>query len=294
MLNSFRIGNFEDLGIGTGVTVILAPHGAVGGVSVRGKAPATRETDLLRSENSVQTVNAVVLSGGSAFGLDASSGVMEYFRRKSLGYNAGAYRVPIVVGASLYDLEYKAFGYPDKEMGLLACEYSHMIDEMHGAIGVGAGATVGKLLGMANAQKSGLGVATLKIGGVELAAIVAVNAFGNVYKKDSKEILAGANKNGDYVDIEDLLKKGIEATAFSNTTIGCIVTNAKLTKAQCNALADGVHDAYARCIHPVHTALDGDCIFVLSSNEVDCNPLSLQAASVDLMATAIELSVLPE
>lgn len=294
MLNSFRIGNFEDCGVGTGVTVILAPYGAVGGVSVRGKAPATRETDLLISENSVQKVNAVVLSGGSAYGLDACSGVMEYFRRKSLGYDAGAYRVPIVVGASLYDLEYKGFGYPDKEMGLLACEYSHMIDEMHGSIGAGAGATVGKLFGMACSQKSGLGVATLKIGAVEISAVVAVNAFGNVYKKDSDVILAGANKNGEYINIEELLKKGIETNAFSNTTIGCIVTNAKLTKAQCNALADGVHDAYARCIHPVHTSLDGDCIFVLASNEVECNPLSLHSASVNVMARAIELSVLPE
>lgn len=294
MLNSFRIGNFEDSGVGTGITVILAPYGAVGGVSVRGKAPATRETDLLRSENSVQTVNAVVLSGGSAYGLDACSGVMEYFRRKSLGYNAGAYRVPIVVGASLYDLEYKCFGYPDKEMGLLACEYSHMIDEMHGAIGAGAGATVGKILGMACAQKAGLGVSVIKIGGVELSAIVAVNAFGNVYKRDSKEILAGANKNGEYLDIEELLKKGIETNTFSNTTIGCIVTNAKLTKSQCNSLADCVHDAYARCIHPVHTALDGDCIFVLASNEVDCNLLSLQSVAVDLMSRAIESSVAGE
>jgi len=294
MLNSFKIGNFEDEGVGTGVTVIMARSGAVGGVSVRGKAPATRETDLLRSENSVDKVNAVVLSGGSAFGLDACSGVVQYFHKKGLGYNAGAYRVPIVCGASLYDLEYKTFGYPNADMGMLACEYAHAFSEMNGSIGAGAGATVGKILGMKCASKSGLGVKCIKIGGLEMAAVVAVNAFGNVYDPNTSAFLKGATKNGMPLDIEPLLISGVEAplSAFGgNTTIGCIVTNAKLSKTECNRLADAVHDAYARCIRPVHTAVDGDTVFVLASGEADCNPLGIHALAVDLMCQAIVSSV---
>lgn len=293
MLNSFRIGNFEDEDIGTGVTVILAPNGAVGGVSVRGKAPATRETDLLKSENSVEKVNAVVLSGGSAYGLEAACGVMEYLHKKGYGYPAGSYKVPIVCGASLFDLEYKTFGYPNKEMGLLACETAHTFDEFSGDIGAGCGATVGKLLGMKCASKSGLGVSLIKIGAVEVAAVVAVNAFGNVYKRDSDQILKGCKKNGENIDIENLLKMGVESalSVGGNTTIGCVVTNAKLNKSGCNALADATHDAYARCIKPVHTSVDGDCIFVLASGEVDVNPMSLQSVSVDLMMRAIEMAV---
>lgn len=292
MLDKFLIGNYEDQNIGTGVTVILSPSGAVGGVSVRGKAPATRETDLLKSENSVEAVNAVVLSGGSAFGLEASSGVVEYLYQNGYGYNAGGYKVPIVCGASLYDLEYKKFGYPTKEMGLYASENAKPIEEISGDYGAGCGATVGKLFGMKCASKGGLGVATTKIGAVELSAIVAVNSFGNVYKRDSEQFLAGCILNGES-DIESVLKMNPfkKTNNSGNTTIGCIVTNAKLTKSQCNGLADSTHDAYARCIKPVHTAFDGDCIFVLASGDVECNIISLQVIANDLMAKAIELAV---
>ena len=290
MLDAFKIGCFEDEGVGTGVTVILARAGATAGVSVRGKAPATRETDLLRTENTVDKINAVVFSGGSAFGLDACSGVMQYLHKKGLGFPAGAYRVPIVCGASLYDLEYKTFGFPNADMGQIACEYAHGFTEMNGSIGAGAGATVGKLFGMKCASKSGLGVSCIKIGGVEMAAVVAVNAFGNVCDPKTGEILKGAQKNGSYVDIEALLKSGVEApiSAFGgNTTIGCVVTNAKLTKSECNRLADATHDAYARCIRPVHTDVDGDTIFVMSSGEAEANSLGLQALATDLMVRAI-------
>ncbi len=287
MLNAFRIGHFEDESVGTGVTVLLAPYGACAGVSVRGSAPATRETDLLKSENTVDRINAVVLSGGSAYGLESCCGVMDYFRKKGLGYNAGAYNVPIVSGASLYDLEYKTFGYPNKEMGEWACNAAHDFYDAGGSIGAGAGATVGKLMGKTSAVKSGLGVKTIKIGAIELAADVAGNAFGNVYEPDSNVLVKGATVNGKTLNIEHALKYGVEGIKGFNTTIGCIVTNAKLTKAECNRLADSVHDAYARCIRPVHTTLDGDAVFVMSSGEVECSLLAMQTASVGLMCEAI-------
>ncbi len=291
MLNTFRIGHYEDEAVGTGVTVILAPYGAIGGVSVRGSAPATRETDLLRSENTVDRINAVVLSGGSAYGLEACCGVMDYFRKRGLGYNAGAFNVPIVCGASLYDLEYKTFGYPNKEAGEYACGAARDFYDDGGAIGAGAGATVGKLMGMNSSAKSGLGVAVIKIGAIELAAVVAVNAFGNVYEADSGNLLKGAALNGKSINIEQALKHGVEGIKGYNTTIGCIVTNAKLTKAECNRLADTVHDAYARCIRPVHTVLDGDAVFVMTSGEVECSLLAMQTACVKLMCDAIANAV---
>lgn len=291
MLNAFRLGHYEDESVGTGVTVILAPYGATGGVSVRGAAPATRETDLLRSENTVERINAVVLSGGSAYGLDACSGVMDYYRKRGLGYNAGAFNVPIVCGASLYDLEYKTFGYPNKEAGERACNAAHDFYDDGGSLGAGAGATVGKLMGMSSAAKSGLGVAVIKIGAIELAAIVAVNAFGNVYQADSDKLLKGAKLNDKFINIEQALKYGVEGIKGYNTTLGCIVTNAKLTKADCNRLADSVHDAYARCIRPVHTVVDGDAIFVMSSGEVECSLLAMQTACVKLMCDAIANAV---
>lgn len=292
MLDQFLIGNAENNEHGTGVTVILSPNGAVGGVSVRGKAPATRETDLLKSENSVEKVNAVVLSGGSAFGLESACGVMDYLREKNLGYNAGGYKVPIVCGASLYDLEYKGFAYPDKAMGYIACENADSVKEMSGCVGAGCGATVGKVYGMKCAGKGGLGISTLKIDDLEMCAVVAVNAFGNIYKKDSNEILSGCVYNGVSVDIESLLQNypSIKENR-GNTTIGCILTNAKVTKSQCNSLADSTHDAFARCIKPVHTAFDGDCIFVLSNGSVETNFVALQSIATNLMCKAIEIAV---
>lgn len=288
MLGAFRLGHFEDVAVGTGVTVILAPHGATAGVSVQGNAPATRETDLLRSECTVQQINAVVLSGGSAFGLEAACGVMQYLKKKGYGYDAGAYKVPIVVGASLYDLEYKTFGYPDAAMGQYACECAGDFCDRGGNIGAGCGATVGKLMGMACCDKGGLGVATMKIGAIEMAAVVAVNAFGNVYEADSKEMLAGVKKDGKALSIEQALRYGVEGIAGMNTTLGCIVTNAKLTKSQCNVVAKSVHDAFARCIRPVHTVVDGDAVFVMASGEVECSVLAMQSECTVLMMRAIK------
>lgn len=291
MLNAFRLGHFEDVSLGTGVSVILAPYGATASVSVMGNAPATRETDLLRPDATVERVNAVVLSGGSAFGLEACTGVMQYLHKRGYGYDTGAHKVPIVCGACLYDLEYKTFGYPDVEMGLYACETAGDFVDLGGNFGAGCGATVGKLMGMAHAAKGGLGVATIKIGAIEMAAVVAVNAFGNVYDPDTGAMLAGATRDGKPVNIEQSLRYGVEGIAGMNTTIGCIVTNAKLSKSQCHVVAKSVHDAYARCIHPVHTMVDGDAVFVMTSGEVECNLLAVQSEATVLMMRAIKNAV---
>lgn len=283
----FKLGNFE---LETsGVTVILSVDGAVGGVSVRGSAPATRETDLLRSENSVDKVNAVVLSGGSAFGLNACSGVMKYLMENNLGFNAGAYNVPIVVGASLYDLEYGNYELPTADDGYNACKNATKIDIKSGNIGAGRGATVGKILGKQSAVKSGLGMAEYRLGDLYMIAVVAVNAFGNVYDYKTGKLIKGATINGVNIDIIEAIKGNLSAVskAHSNTTIGCILTNAKLTKTQANKLADIAHDGYAMTIRPVHTMVDGDAIFALADGEIDVDFMQLSCIAPSLMADAV-------
>jgi len=287
MSDKFLIGH-KNNDKGTGVTVIIAPEGAVGGVSVRGNAPGTRETDLLRSDAMVEKINAVVLSGGSAYGLEASSGVMRYLREKGIGYNTGTEIVPIVCGAVLYDLDYKGFSYPDSEMGYQAAKAAKADNYEHGDIGAGSGATVGKIMGMAGASKGGLGVARAHYDDVEITAIVAVNAFGDVYDYRKNEIIAGAKTEGGFINTSDMILSGLEFDqSLKNTTIGCILTNAKLNKPQANKLADQVHDAYALTIRPVHTMMDGDTVFAMSSGEVDVNFIQLAEAAVRVMSEAI-------
>lgn len=291
MTTKFLIGHAEDMKRGTGVTVILAPEGAVGGVSIRGAAPGTRETDLLRPMNSVQKANAVVLSGGSAFGLEASCGVMDYLREKNIGYQAGKHRVPIVAGAVLFDLDYKEFAFPDKSLGYQACQAAVSDNKLQGNVGAGTGATVGKVLGPDFSSKGGLGIATIHLNdGVELTAVVAVNAFGDIYDEKNERI-AGI-KYPENKSAKELLLSGIhDDMSGQNTTIGCILTNAELTKEQANKLADIAHDGLALAINPVHTEFDGDTIFALASGEKSCNFLALSTACVEAVRKAIIQSV---
>ncbi|MDE6967303.1 MAG: P1 family peptidase [Clostridia bacterium] len=290
MLDFFKIGNIESKTKSTGVTVILAEDGAIGGVSVRGSAPATRETDLLKSENSVDKVNAVFLSGGSAFGLDSASGIVQYLAEKGIGYTTTAMPVPIVCGACLYDLEYKNAGFPDKELGYKACLNAKENNFESGNVGAGCGATVGKVLGAMSASKGGLGVATFKFDdGVEMCAIVAVNAFGDIYDFRSGQKVSGAVVNGQSIDIIDLLnydRKMLQSLG-QNTTIGCILTNAKLNKSEANKLADIAHDGYAMTIKPSHTMVDGDAIFALASGEVEGDFMKISCYAPTLMAKAV-------
>jgi len=274
MLDKFSIGTFTDHQAKTGVTVLLAPKGAVGGVSVRGGAPATHETDLLRAENTVEKIHAVVLSGGSAFGLEAISGVMAYLKDKGIGYNAGKYVVPICVGASIYDLECGSFSYPDKRAGYDACMNAGPIKEFAGRVGAGAGATVCKMGGMKSAVPSGMAMTVANRDDLEMAVVTVVNALGNIYDPATGEPLR-------FISPTD------SSQSHANTTISCILTNAKLTKAQANKLADMTQDAYAKCIRPVHTSYDGDSIFVMASGEVEANLLELQMLADELCCQAI-------
>ena len=273
MLNGFLIGNYTDDKIKTGVTAILCPKGAIGGVSVRGGAPATHETDLLKSENTVQKINAVVLSGGSAFGLESISGVMQYLSENGYGYDTGAVKVPICCGASIYDLEYGSFGFPDKAAGYKAASVAEEVKDICGNVGAGTGATVAKMNGMQSAKPSGMAVVTAKKDDLEVAVVAVVNSLGNIY-----DPLTGAP-----VATSD----GATPSGNMNTTISCVLTNAVLTKAQANKLADTTQDAYARCIRPVHTVLDGDSIFVMASGEVEASFLELQMLAEEVCAAAI-------
>lgn len=296
-IKGIQIGQAEDVKAGTGCTVIICKEGATAGVDVRGGGPATRETDLLNPINMVQQIHAVMLSGGSAFGLDAASGAMQYLEEHDCGFDMQVAHVPIVCGASLFDLSVgDPKVRPDKAMGYQACVNSEQNLFEEGNHGAGTGASVGKVLGFDKAMKSGIGMSGIETGGIQVAAVVAVNACGNVVDYETNEQLAGiydASSNT-IIDAKDAVIAQIEqmaALAQGNTTIGCIVTNAKLDKAQCTKIAGIAHNGYARAIHPVHTMSDGDTIFVLSTGEVEVMPDAIGILATEMMAKAINRAV---
>lgn len=411
-IEGFKLGNAEDLKAGTGCTVIISEEGALAGVDVRGGAPATRETDLLKSENTVQKINAVVITGGSAFGLESASGVMNYLDEKNIGLKASGINVPIVCSASLFDLNVGSkFVRPDIEMGKRAVENAYMNEFKSGNFGAGTGTTVGKIYGIERSMKTGLGTFACQIDNLQIGAITAVNAVGDIYddnnkiiagplSEDKTEILStimahkerilGINNNSnanidisgngqleksflendiseknflqnDFSESENLEKNtlenynlekenleinntqkdnnddsnnikranvldkkiadeilriegrngegilpipdnnkpneikilegdslfGDEDDMIFNTTISCLITNAKLTKVQANKLSSILHDAYARAIKPVHSSLDGDTIFVMTTGKVEADFDSLAALSTDILQYAI-------
>lgn len=253
-----RVGHDTNLEAATGCTVILCDTPAVGGVDVRGSAPATRETDLLRPMNLVEEVNAVVLTGGSAYGLDAASGVMRYLEEHDIGYHTGVARVPIVPAAAIFDL---AFGSPtvrpDAAAGYRACDKATTEPVMQGNVGAGAGATVGKMAGPSFMMKGGLGSASTQLSdGTIVGALVVVNAVGDVIDPQTQRVVAGARNQAG----EDLFA----TNPFGNTTIAVVATNASLTKEQVNKVAQMAHDGMAQAIRPAHTMFDGDAIFALA------------------------------
>lgn len=297
-IKGFQVGQAENQKAGTGCTVILCRDGAVAGVDVRGGGPATRETDLLHPINMVQKIHAVMLSGGSAYGLDAASGAMQYLEEHGAGFDMQVAKVPIVCGASLFDLSVgDAHVRPDKEMGYAACVDAENDTVLEGNHGAGTGASVGKLLGFEHAMKSGIGTCSIQVGDLQVAAIVAVNACGNVVDYETNELLAGVydSHSGSVLKAQDVLFQQMDALRKlpeGNTTIGCIVTNAKLDKAQCTKIAGIAHNGYARAIHPVHTMSDGDSIFVLSSGEVEVMADAVGMLATEMMAKAIKRAVL--
>lgn len=253
-----RVGHDTNLEAGTGCTVILCDTPAMGGVDVRGGAPATRETDLLRPMTLVEGVNAIVLTGGSAFGLDAASGVMLYLEERGIGYDTGVARVPIVPAAAIFDL---AFGpasiRPDASAGYRACEQASSEPVAQGTVGAGTGATVGKMAGPNFMTKGGLGSASMLLSdGTLVGAIVVVNAVGDIVDPRAQTVIAGTRRS----DGPDFLA----GNPFGNTTIAVVATNAALTKEQTNKVAQMAHDGMAQAIHPAHTMFDGDTVFALA------------------------------
>lgn len=285
-VKGIKLGHAEDKLALTGTSVILCEEGFTAGVDVRGAGPGTRETDLLRSENLVQKVHAVFLTGGSAFGLDVGGGIMKFLEEKNVGFDVGVGVVPIVPGAVLFDL---AVGNskvrPDFKMGYTAAKNAREKDESMGNLGAGSGASVGKILGNDFAMKSGIGQSSVKVGELIVSSIVALNALGDIFDYEDGKRIAGVydRKNKKFLDTCALYEKRLkDYNQFSpaNTTISLVATNAKLTKANCNKISQMAHDGYARSINPVHTMNDGDTIFTLASGEVaaDINLVGILAA----------------
>jgi L-aminopeptidase/D-esterase-like protein len=281
----------------TGCTVILAEAGATAGVDVRGAAPATRETDLLSPVDTVQQVHAITLSGGSAFGIDSASGVMRYLEEKKIGFAFGGSYVPIVPAASLFDLPLGDGRIrPDAACGYTAARVATSNPVAEGSVGAGAGATVGKLNGMPGAMKGGIGSAAITTSdGLIVAALVAVNAAGDVIDPATGQVVAGVRGPGNtLLDARTLLRAGPPPPAQprQNTTLGVIATNATLTKTQAARVAQMAHDGFARAIYPAHTANDGDTIFALATGAVAVSDHSrVGALAADVMADAIVRAV---
>ncbi len=255
-----RVGHDTNLEAGTGCTVILCDSSAIGGVDVRGGAPATRETDLLRPMHLVDQVHAVLLSGGSVFGLDAASGVVRYLEERQIGYNAGSIKVPIVPAAALFDLGIgSAYIRPDAASGYRACQQASTEATQQGNVGAGTGATVGKILGPAFAMKGGLGSASTTLpNGTRIGALVSVNAFGNIIDPQTQQVIAGA-RSPSSTDT-----KPEHTSPFGNTTLAIVATNASLNKEEINKVAQMAHNGLAQVIRPAHTLFDGDTVFALA------------------------------
>lgn len=296
-VEGIEVGHAWDDKGNTGCSVVICREGAVGGVDVRGAAPGTRETDLLDPVNMMQEVHGIALCGGSAFGLAAVDGVMQYLEERGIGFDTGVARVPIVPAAVLFDLAYGDSSVrPDRDMGYAACERATNRERAQGSIGAGAGATVGKLMGMEHATKGGIGTASLTLpGGIVVGAIVAVNAFGDVVDVETGEIIGGAlnPKTGEFIDSSKTIISTDNLGSFvgQNTTIGVIATNAALDKSETNKLASMAHDGYALAIRPVHTMFDGDTIFALSTGTVNGDINVVGSAAVFAMAYAIDNAI---
>lgn len=297
------VGHAHDLEALTGVTVVLAPQGAMGGVDVRGGAPGTRETDLLAPEASVQEVHAVALCGGSAFGLAATSGVMAWLGEGGFGLDVNVARVPLVPAAVIFDLAIgSSTRFPDAAMGYAACAAADGRTE-EGCVGAGAGATVGKILGVANAMKSGLGTWSETLpDGTTVGALVVVNAFGDVHR-DGGGLVAGARDpaTGRLADTMALLRDprllpafgGARGREAANTTIAVVATDAALTKPEARKLAQMAQDGLARTIRPIHTPFDGDTVFSLATGRRPApHMVVLGSVAADVLARAVERAAL--
>ena len=303
-LQGILVGHYTDDRRPTGCTVVLCPEGAVAGVDVRGAAPGTRDTEALSPSNTVQVVHGVLLTGGSAYGLDAAGGVMRWLEERGHGFQLGPAIVPVVPAAVVFDLWVDDFSgdtptkslrvRPDLEAGYLACQSASSEPVLQGNVGAGAGATLGKLNGPDCAMKGGIGSASLCVNGVTVAALVVCNALGDVIDPQTGQLLAGARISADSRTLMDIRQAQLNGHGISkpqtgsNTTIGVVATDAVLNKPQAHRLAQVAHDGLARSIRPVHTPMDGDTLFALgtgtSGQAADMMLLSTLAAEVTAMA----------
>ena len=282
----------------SGCTVVTSHAPMVAGVDIRGGAPGTRETDLLRPENMVTGIHAVFLSGGSAFGLDVGTGVARYLEEQGIGYRAGPQVVPIVCGAILFDLgPGDSRVRPDAAAGYEAIRIASAAPVEEGNVGAGAGCTVGKMLGPDHSMKGGIGSWSVsRADGLMVGALAAVNCVGDVLDPDRGEIVAGARRSdgGGFWNTMDQMRKGFRPDMFvgGNTVIGVVATDATLDKASCTKVAQMAQDALARCIYPAHTPADGDAIFSLATGQhrIECSPANvgiIGALAADVLARAI-------
>lgn len=290
-VKGIKVGQVQQMEGLTGCSVIICEEGAVCGVDVRGSAPGTRETDLLDPINMIQKVHAVVLSGGSAFGLEATCGVSKYLEENGIGFDVGVAKVPIVTGAVLFDLgvgDPKCR--PDIDMGYEACKIASYTKLEQGNFGAGCGSTVGKIKGGDYCTKGGIGSYSIKLeNGLVVAALIAVNAFGDVYEEG--KVIAGVlndNKDG-FLNTYDLMKQGVNKGGFNidNTTIGVVATNAKLDKAQCKKVSQMAHNGFAKTIFPIHTPHDGDTIFTLATGEIETDITLLGSLATEVVEKSI-------
>jgi len=306
-VSGIEVGQAQDDEALTGCTVILCRKGAVAGVDVRGGAPGTRETDLLNPVNLVEKVHAVVLAGGSAYGLDSASGVMRYLEEQNIGFDTGVAKVPIVPAAILFDLNIgRSDVRPDAEMGYRAASSASAATPAEGNFGAGTGASVGKIMGAKTAMKAGIGTSSMEAHGLVVGAIVAVNAWGDVLDPKTGEIIAGARSTdlgplkigspGYFADTLAMMKSLLGGTAVgvatrANTVIGVVATNARLTKAEAAKVAQMAQDGLARTIRPAHTMLDGDTIFALGTGAKKADLSTVGAFAAEVMARAIVRAV---
>ncbi|KGF03305.1 P1 family peptidase [Anaerococcus lactolyticus] len=290
-VGNIKVGHAQDLEGGTGLTIIIPDSGNTAGVDVRGGAPGTRETDLLNPINQVSEVSSIILSGGSAYGLEAASHLMKILEKEGRGFNVGVGVVPIISQAVLFDLSYKdSKARPDAKMTEKAYNNARYEDKSQGIVGAGTGATVAKALGPDHLVKSGLGQASIKKGDLVVSAIVAVNAFGDIFDYHKALQLAGPIVDGKMLRTVDMIDKILGSFADikpANTTIGAVATNATFTKTELTKIAGMAHDGYARSINPVHTLFDGDTIFSLATNKVQANINLVGTLAAEAMSMAI-------
>lgn len=306
LIKEISIKEIDDVSIGhaqndeakTGVSVIYFKNGAQAGCDISGGGPASRETPLTSSMTADNPLNAVVLSGGSAFGLAASDGVMRCLEERGIGFDTGFAKVPLVCQSCIFDLGYgKSDVRPDADMGYEACVRAlEGCDDSMGNIGAGTGASVGKLLGMKQAMKSGLGVHAIQVGDLKIAAVVVVNAFGDIFDSSNAQKIAGLMdpERKVFWDLEETFVKMVTTPQNlfkTNTTIGCVVCNAKFDKAKLNKIASMTRNAYARCINPVGTMADGDSIYACSVGDVVSDVNVVGSLSAKVMEKAIKKAV---